>query len=142
MPKLIMQLQQSDSKKGAFATMFSVIILMILSVTVVSSILIANIDSLKMSKTTSDSVVARALAQTCGEIAINNLKLNPDTYIGGETVVLAQGSCQVVSITGTGLSNRTIRTTGTVGTVIKKNEIALTTVNPTTEVSSWREVDF
>lgn len=134
-------MQQQRSNKKGFVTLFSLIILMIISVTVFTSILLVNVDSLNSVEATRQGIVARSLANSCMEIALNKLK-DDQTYTGNETFTFTQGSCQVISVTGSGNTNRTIRVSGDSGGYIRKAEALVLQINPSTNISYWQEMDF
>lgn len=139
-------MQHSSNKKPAFATLFSVVILGLITITLVVTMMTMAIDSGKLNTAVRSGVLARTLAHSCGEIALNKLKLNL-TYSGNESFTFETGSCRVESVTGTGNTNRLIRTSGTVSSgagdvYTRKLEISVTTVNPTSVINYWQEKVF
>jgi hypothetical protein len=134
-------MQQQQLNKKGFVTLFSLIILMIVSISVFTSILLVNADSLSSVQATRQGIVARSLANSCMEIALNELK-SDQAYAGGATFTFAQGSCQIVSISGSGNSNRIIRVSGNADGFIRKAEALVLTINPSTSISYWQEKDF
>ncbi|HOY46455.1 MAG TPA: hypothetical protein PKU95_02385 [Candidatus Dojkabacteria bacterium] len=134
-------MQQRAYAKNGFATLFSLIILMVIAVSVFSSILLTNIDGLKGVEAMRNGIVAKNLATSCAEIAINKLKI-ADTYSGNETINFTEGSCYIQTISGSGNTNRLLRVTGTSENAIKKIEINVLVINPTTNISYWIEKDF
>ena len=134
-------MQQQRSNKQGFVTLFSLIILMIISIAVFSSILLVNVDSLRSVEAVRQGIIARSLANTCAEVALNKLK-DDNNYQGNESLTLTSGSCEILSISGSGNTNRIIRTTGNANQFIRKSEIKVTTLNPSTDIDYWREIDF
>jgi len=114
---------------------------MVIAVSVFSSILLTNIDGLKGVEAMRNGIVAKNLATSCAEIAINKLKI-ADTYSGNETINFTEGSCYIQTISGSGNTNRLLRVTGTSENAIKKIEINVLVINPTTNISYWIEKDF
>jgi hypothetical protein len=133
-------MQKRATKKG-FATLFSVIILMLLSLMVVSGVLISGVDGMQINSNYRNGILARALAESCGNVALNKLKID-NTYSGTETVTLGTGSCQILAITGSGNTSRVIQATGTVGTSVRKIEISVATLNPNTVLNYWNDKVF
>ena len=134
-------MQQQQLNKKGFVTLFSLIILMVVSVSVFTSILLVNVDSLNSVEATRQGIVARSLANSCMGIAINELK-DDQAYAGNETFTFSQGSCQIISISGSGNTNRTIRVSGDAGGYVRKVEALVLEINPATNISYWQETDF
>ena len=133
-------------QKSAFATLFSVIIMGMISLSLVASMLLISIDSGKVDEAQRSGTSALALAHACAEIALNKLKLD-NTYTGNEIVTLGSNTCQILTISGNGNTNRVIQTSGTVGsgtagTYTLKLEVSVTTVNPTTVINYWQQKAF
>ena len=78
-------------------------------------------------------------ADACAERALNNLQQDL-SYVGGETYTLGNGSCQVVTVLGSGNANRTIQAKGTIGVVVRKVKVQIAQINPNLQLSSWRDV--
>lgn len=136
-----MTLSRSVNKQiNAFATLFSVIIMMLISSVVVAGILMSSNVGIQDNSLYRSAVEARALADSCANVAVNKLKLD-NTYTGNETITIGTAQCQVLTITGTGNSNRVLRTSATVKTVTRKIEVSITTIDPTV-ISYWRDTAF
>ena len=88
------------AKKG-FVTLFSLIILMVISVSVFTNILLVNTDSLNSIEATRDGINARSLANSCVEIGLNKLRTD-NVYTGDEIFDLTEGSCEILPIQGSG----------------------------------------
>lgn len=82
---------------------------------------------------------AKALADGCAEYALDKLR-SSDAYAGNETLNIGNGSCMIRPILGSGNSNRTVQTTGTVGSVTRKVQIQIATVSPEMILGSFKEV--
>jgi hypothetical protein len=78
-------------------------------------------------------------ADSCAEEALEKLREGV-YYTGGETLTFSEGNCQIQTISGTGNFNRTVQTTGTVGTIIRKVEVIVSTVHPAITITSWKDV--
>jgi hypothetical protein len=125
-------------KKG-FVTLVSVIILGTMGVVIVTGNLSVVTDNIVGVSTFEQSKQARALADSCAEIAINKLKLNNE-YTGNEEITLPFGICTIGSISGVGNTNRSFQTTSKFKEVTKKVDVRISIVNPITEVDLWEEV--
>lgn len=131
-----------DTKQPhAFATLISVLAILALSSIIIVGVILANNDTLQSDNRAQLSVQAKALANTCGEIAVNKLKIST-AYTGSETFPIGNGTCQILAISGSGNTNRVIQTVGTVSTVIRKVEISIATVNPNTVLNYWTDKPF
>lgn len=82
---------------------------------------------------------AQALANACAELALEKLKLDL-AYVGNETLSVGTSSCQVISVTGTGNTNRVINAQATINSITRKVKVTISTVNQLTVISSWQEV--
>ena len=125
----------------AYVTILTVVILMIITVTVTVTVISVLIDNTISYRTTTESDISRYNADACAEVAINKLKEDLTYTGGGAVITLDKGSCTIVNITGTGLTNRVISTTGSYNNVIRKLIVTVSTVNPSTTITSWTEVD-
>ena len=96
-----------------------------------------SIGNLKMSVDENQYMQAKALAEGCVEYALFKLQSELD-YSGGETIILDDESCTVVSISGNGNSNRTIRATSTVHEQNYAIEVEVGTISPTASIISWK----
>lgn len=137
--KHIMQ-EQVYAKKG-FVTLFSLIILMLISISVFSSILLVNIDSLNGIRTVRDAINARSLANSCVEIGLNKLKID-DAYQGDEVFVFNEGNCEILQVQLNSNNDHILRTIGTSGVSIKKMEVLILQLIPETQLDYYIETDF
>lgn len=78
-------------------------------------------------------------AQTCAERTLRTLRSDL-SYAGNETFSFARGSCKVYALNGTGNNDRSVCISGTVGSAMRRVEIVVSQVRPTTLISSWEEV--
>lgn len=134
---------RAKTKAKGYIAFITVLVISAITVVIATTLLIISTDNATAVAEITNSIQARALADTCVEVAINKLKLNT-AYTGNETVTVGTtGSCQILTITGSGNSNRVIQATSTLNNTTRKVVVTLTTVNPTTMISSWQEVaDF
>lgn len=81
---------------------------------------------------------AKAYASACAEEALEQLRSNI-AYVGTTTLSFSFGTCTGVVI-NTGGVTRTIDSTGTVATIVKRVKVLVSALNPQITVSSWQEV--
>lgn len=122
-----------------FIALVSTLVIAGVVLSVGALVMVLGLSATRTTSTLNQSIQARALANACAERALNQLQQDL-SYVGGETVTLGSGSCQVMTVLGSGNINRTIQVKGTVGTVVRKVKIEVMQVNPTVQFSSWREV--
>lgn len=79
---------------------------------------------------------ARAYAYACGEHALLALGRSLE-YHGNETLALADGTCIIDAIGGTGNSDLTLITTGYAGESVYKVRIHIATLIPSPTVASF-----
>jgi hypothetical protein len=136
-----MQPQLSNNEKKGAITIVTVLLLAgILSIVSIQVLLLGN-DVLFADKTLQDSIRAKSASIACAEIALNNLKID-NSYTGNETIVLTDSECTIGSISGTGNTDRILRTSGTSNNVSRKIEIDIAVLNPTTDLNYWNETDY
>lgn len=128
------------SEEKGYIALLSTLFLVTIGGVVAGSLILLGLGFSKSSFALEQSNQAKALANACAEEAL--LKLKQDlSYAGNETITLASGSCQIQDVKGTG-PNRIIKTTGTVGTIIRKVEVKVK-ISPSFTLTSWLEVaDF
>jgi Tfp pilus assembly protein PilX len=84
---------------------------------------------------------AKSLANACSEEALQQIR-DSTPFTGTDNLTLGQGTCSY-TVTSQGGQDRTITSTGTVGTIVRKVKIIIDTINPSINVTSWQEVaDF
>jgi hypothetical protein len=85
------------------------------------------------------STQAWEYAQTCVERALQSLRGDP-FYAGDQTYVFAYGTCTLKSVGGANNLNRTLCAEGSSGESIRRIEVKVATLLPTTTIDTWREV--
>ena len=84
---------------------------------------------------------AKGLAHACAEEALQRIR-DSTPFVGSDTLTFGIGTCSY-TVTSQGPQNRTITSSGTVGSIIRKVRIIINKINPTIKVVSWQEVaDF
>lgn len=124
--------------KGGYITLLSVLIVGVVGVSIALSILFLGSGSTLNALSYQKMHQAKALSNACAEEALEQIRSN-SSFSGSGNLSLGQGSCSYTVTLGSG-QNRTIDTTGTVGTVIRKNQIAVTAINPLIVISTWQEI--
>jgi hypothetical protein len=129
------------NEKG-YITLGNVIMVGSLALAVAVSLLIIGINAYESSHTIEKSIVAQSLSDACGEIALNELKLN-NGYAGGETININENTCTIAPIISNPDGSITVNTSGQINDVVRKTQIQISSTSPSIRVSSWREVsDF
>lgn len=132
-----MELQQSSKK--AYITLLSVVVLTAIASVMITGTLLITTENFQANQKTRLSLEAKALAETCVEIALDTLKGNVN-YTGNVTQTFSFGTCEILTISGTGNTNRTITTQSTISGVTKRMQVVIQTINPNTIITSWQEI--
>ena len=128
-------------KTKGFTTLVAVLIVGAIASSVAISLILLGIGTTKNSLAIQQSFQAKALADACGEYALQQIR-NSTPYSGSGGLTLGQGTCNF-TVSNTGGSNRTITAYGTIGTIVRKVKITITQINPRIIVATWQEVaDF
>lgn len=136
--------QKNINKVGyyynGYVALVSVLIVGIVALSITTSVILLGLGSSRTGFVLEQTEQARGLATACAERALDKLRKDLN-YTGNETITLGQGSCQIRPVLGSGNTNRTIETTGTVGTIVKKVKVIIAQVTPQTQLTSWQEVN-
>ena len=128
-------------RQKGFATLLAILVVGAVATAITTSVVLLGVGSSKTSFAIEQSTQARALAVSCAEAALEQIRIETG-FSGTGNLSLGQGSCTYTVTTGAG-ENRTVVSSGTVGTIIRKISIGITQINPTITISSWQEVaDF
>jgi len=128
-------------QRDGYILLMTILIIGTVATAIVASLLFLGSTSSDISLSVQQSTEAMALAQGCSEYALQKLRENP-SYIGGETVTLGNGQCEVLTIGGTGNTNRLLCAEGRVGQNYRRLEIIVQEVLPQTKIYSWQEVSI
>lgn len=130
-----------DKGQSGYIVLISVLIIGAVGVAVAVAVLWLGLGDSKGSFALEQSNQAKALANACSDEALQQIR-DSTSYTGTGNLTLGQGTC-TYTVTNTGGTSRTITSTGTVGTVVRKVKITIDTINPSINVTSWKEVgDF
>lgn len=128
-------------KTNGYVTLISVLIIGAVGVAITTSLLMLGLGSSRTSFALEQSNQAKALANACMEEALQQIH-DSIPFSGTGTLSLGMGSCTYTVTKQTG-QNRTIVSTGTVGTIIRKVKVLLDKIIPNINITSWQEVaDF
>lgn len=133
--------ENPEASSRGFTTLVAVLIVGAIASSVAISLILLGIGTTKNSLAIQQSFQAKALADACGEYALQQIR-NSTPYTGSGNLTLGQGTCNF-TVTSQGGQNRTITAYGTVGTIVRKVKIIINKINPRIIVVSWQEVaDF
>lgn len=130
-----------NNQKG-FVALISILIIGAIVLTISIGLSLRSIGETNMSLGEQESHRALALANLCAEQALMKLE-NTLNYAGGEPVTIGSKSCDILTISGSGNFNRTIKTQSVVSGYTKKVRVEVSQISPTMQITSWEEVsDF
>lgn len=124
--------------EAGYITLLSTLFLVVIGGVVAGSLILLGLGFSKTSFALYQSNEAKALANACAEEALQKIQ-ESTPFSGSATITLGNGTCTytVTKLTG---QNRTITTSATVGTIIRKISITIDTINPNINITSWQEV--
>lgn len=126
-----------NKETSGYITLVSVLVVGAIGVAIAVSIVLLGVGSSQTSFANERSNQAKGLVNACAEEALQQIHDSP-SFAGSDTLTLGQGTCGYLVINNGG-SNRTITSSSTVGTVIRKITIQINQIGPTIQISSWRE---
>ena len=122
-----------------YTTLIGVLLIGAVGSVVVVTYLLLGIGAMQTSFAEQQSGRARHLADACAEEGIMRVSLDL-TYTGGDSLSFLDGTCDIVAVSGSGNTSRVVQASGTVGTVVRRVEVGISTVQPRVVTSSWQEV--
>jgi len=130
-----------NQKQNGFITLTSVLVVGAVGVAIATSLILLGLGSSRTSFAVEQSNQAKGLANACAEEALQQIR-DSTPFTGSGNLTLGQGIC-TYTVTNQGGQNRTITSSGTVGSIIRKVKIIIDKINPTIQVVSWQEAaDF
>jgi len=124
-----------------YITLMSVLVVGAIGTTIALSLILLGLGSSRTSFAIEQSNQAKALANTCAEEALQQIR-SSTPYTGSANISLGQGVCSYI-VTSQGGQNRTVIASGTVNTIVRKVKVIITAINPNITVSTWQELaDF
>ncbi|MEK7607279.1 MAG: hypothetical protein AAB444_03740 [Patescibacteria group bacterium] len=127
--------------RDGYATLMSVLIVGAIGIAIATSLLLLGVGFLRTSFAGDQSGGARALANSCAEEGLRQIR-NASSFTGTGNLTLGQGTCSY-TVTSQGGENRTVITSGLVNTITRKVKVIINAINPSIQTVSWQEVaDF
>ncbi len=124
-----------------YITLISVLVIGAVGVAISTSLILLGLSSTRTSFALEQSSQAKALVNACAEYALQQIK-DSSSYVGTSGLQASGlGTCSYV-VQSKGGQNRTILSTGTVGSVVRKVKIVLVKVTPAITISTWQEVSL
>ncbi len=134
-------MQNKYQKPTGYVTLISMLVMGAVSLSAVLSIFLTGVITTKESLAVMQSSEANALALACAEDGLEAIR-DDNNYTGNTQINLGNGTC-TYTVTSSGGESRTIASSGTVGTIIRKIKIQIDVINPQINIASWQEVaDF
>ena len=127
---------------SGFITLVSIAVAGAVGLGIALSILLAGSIFSKDMIVMQQSAQASALADSCTEEALQQLRTNT-AFTGSGSLSLGGGTCTYLVAVGSGVgtsTSRTVTSSGTVGTIVRKVSAVINNINTFTNVSSWQEV--
>lgn len=123
---------------NGFVAIMSALFLLVIGGAVGVSLILLGLANSRNGFAIEQSSQARALADACTERALDLIRQSI-VFSGTATVSMGQGSCTYTVTKGVG-QNRTIVSSGTVGTIIRKVNASISKITPFIILTSWQEV--
>ena len=138
-----MPARHCDNLKASrgYVLLLSMLMVAAIGSTIAVGLLLLGLGSSRTSFAYQQSIEARALANACGEEALQQIHDAVD-FSGQGALSIGAGSCQY-SVLNTGGEQRTVTATGVVGSGVRKVQVTVGAVAPEIVLTSWQEVaDF
>lgn len=124
-----------------YITLLSTLFLLGIGGVVAESLILLGLGFFRTSLVLDQSNQAKALANACAEEALEQIK-DSAVFTGTGSLTISQGTCSY-NVTSGGGENRTITTSGTIGTLVRKVTVTINAIIPRININSWQEVaDF
>ena len=121
-----------------YIALITVLVIGTVGIAIVTSLILMGLGSSRISFSLEQSDQAKALANACAEEALQQIR-DSTPFTGTRNLTLGHGSCSYTVIPGEN-QNRTITSTGTVGTIIRKIRVTIDNITPSINITSWQEV--
>lgn len=133
-----MEAHHCGKKQSGFIVLITVLVIGAVSAAIAVSVLWLGVGDSRSSFALEQSNQAKALANACSEEGLQQIR-DSTSFAGTGSLTLGQGTCSY-TVTSQGGSNRTITSTGTVGTISRKVKVIIGQINPDINMTSWQEV--
>ncbi|MEE8131913.1 MAG: hypothetical protein V3T98_02615 [Candidatus Paceibacterota bacterium] len=139
--KLLYKNKRGYENQKGYVTLISVLVVGAVGMAIVVSLIQFGLGYSRTSFALEQSGQAKLLADACAEEALEQIR-ESTPFTGSGELALGFGSCNYTIASGGG-QNRTITTTGKVGTIIRKVKIIIDKINPQINITFWQDVaDF
>lgn len=122
-----------------YIALISVLIIGAASLTIATALLITGSDAQQENIARQQSMKARNAAAGCIEEAMQQIHDNTAFTATNTAVTIADASC-TYTVTNTGSTTRTVVSTSTNGTVVRKIQVYVTINASSLSISSWQEI--
>ena len=129
------------NSKSGFITLISVLVAGVIAAAIATSLILFGLGASRTAFSLEQSNQAKGLANACAEEALQRIQSSV-SFTGGDTLALGQGTCDY-TVTNQGGQNRTIVSTGTVASIVRRVRVVIDKITPSINIVSWQEVaDF
>ena len=128
-----------NKEQNGYIALVSILVVGAVGVAITLSMILLGLGLSRTSFAVEQSNQAKSLANACVEEGLQQIR-DSVPFTGSGNLMLGQGTC-VYTVTSQGAQNRTITSSGTIGTIIRKVKVVINKINPTITVTSWQEVD-
>lgn len=133
MKRIVLNLRSSEG----YIVLLTTLIVGVVAVAVATTLLFISTDTARNATLREHSRIARALADACGEEALEQIRQS-STFSGYGTLSLDTGLCGY-NVINTGGTNRQINASSTVQSVVRKVRVIIDKVKPI-NIATWQEV--
>lgn len=134
----IYQSAQTARNARGYITLMSVLVLGAVGVALTISLILLGLGASRTGFAVEQSNQAKAIVNACSEEGLMRIR-ESTSFTGSGNLTLGSGNC-VYTVTSQGGQNRTVSSTGTVGTLVRKVRILVTAITPAITLASWQEV--
>jgi len=129
---------QPHKDNNGYILLLAVLIIGSVALAISLSVVLLSTDAQRTSFAIVQSNQAKALANTCAEQALEEIR-ELDSYTGTSGLTLGEGTCSF-SVTNLGGEVRNIEASGTVDNVTRRVEVDINQITTNINISSWQEV--
>jgi len=130
--------REARSAQHGYIAILAILIIGAASTAISLGILSVGIDNQEIMLTTQQSTIARNVAVSCAEEALQKIH-DVTGFTGTVNHTIGADSCSY-TITSTGNNTRRIDASSTVGSVVRKVQVYVTIGSSSISITSWQEV--